>query len=87
MVDAFLIRRDQSALESLSKSVLTLDTLSEIGKAKNKAACLFDNVLWLKNPVSIGVLRNIGIKDGQLITALSLSENQIRKILSVGATA
>ncbi|MBB5736421.1 GNAT superfamily N-acetyltransferase/predicted nucleic acid-binding protein [Xanthomonas arboricola] len=87
VVDAFLIRRDQSALESLSKSVLTLDTLSEIGKAKNKAACLFDNVLWLKNPVSIGVLRNIGIKDGQLITALSLSENQIRKILSVGATA
>lgn len=87
VVDAFLIRRDQSALQSLSKSVLTLDTLSEIGKAKNKAACLFDNVVWLKSPVTIGMLRNIGIKDGQLITALSLSENQIKTILSVGTMA
>lgn len=85
VVDAFLIRRDKSALESLSMSVLTLDTLPEIGKTHDKAACVFDSVLWLKNPVSIDVLRDIGIKNGQLITALSLSGDQIQAILSVGA--
>lgn len=85
VVDVFLIRRDESSLESLSKSVLTPETLSEIGNSKNKAACIFDNLLWLQRPVSIGFLRSIGIENGRLITALSLSDTQIRNILESGA--
>lgn len=84
VADAFLIRRDADALKSLSQSVLTVDTLSDIGESEDKAACLFESPLWLACPVSVGDLRNIGIKNGQLITALKLSEIQTRAIFSLG---
>jgi GNAT superfamily N-acetyltransferase len=84
VTDAFLIRRDAQAFESLSQSVLTAATLSEIGSAEDKAACLFDSALWLPRSVPVKDLRSIGIQNGQLITALKLSNEQTKSILSIG---
>ena len=84
IVEAFLSRRDSVSISSLANSVLTLATLSEIGSAESKAACVFESPQWLPQPVALDDLRLLGFKNGQLISAIPLSGDQSDSLLSMG---
>lgn len=84
VVDAFLINGDDVSEESLAGSVLNVRGLSGIGSAKNKSACLFDNLVVLEKPVRLAHLRKIGISDASLVTALKVTDEQLESILHEG---
>lgn len=84
VVDTYLINGDDVSEESLAGSVLGVRGLAGIGSAKNKSACVFDNLVVLDKPVSLGHLRKIGIKDASLVTALKVRDEQLESILNEG---
>ena len=84
VVDTFLINGDDVSEESLAGSVLGVRGLAGIGSAKNKSACVFDNVVVMKRPVSLNHLRKIGIRDSSLVTTRKVTDEQLESILDEG---
>lgn len=84
IVDAYLIRGDQVGEESLRRSVLNVGSLPDIGTSKDKAACLFDNLIFLPKPVSLAALRRIGYQSARLTSAGRLKSEQTLEVLKQG---
>ena len=84
IVDVFLIRRDELNEDSLRRSVLRVASLSEIGSSKDKAACLFDNLIFMPQPVDLKYLRQLGYQSARLTSAGRLNAYQTLKILKKG---
>ncbi|UHQ23813.1 hypothetical protein LVB77_03630 [Lysobacter sp. 5GHs7-4] len=84
IVDSYLIQGDEISEESLEKSVLTQNNLREIGKSRDKAACLFDNIVVLPRPVGLSFLRELGYGEQKLITTNRVSPEQLSAILCRG---
>lgn len=84
IVDAFLIRRDEVNEESLRRSVLRVTSLSDIGSSKDKAACLFDNLIFMPQPVSLEALRTLGYQSTRLMSTGHVNAQQSLKILERG---
>ena len=76
--------KDASALETadFSRSVLTEETLQEIGRAKMKTVTVFDNLFSLPNPISLKRLQSIGCgQSHDLITSRPIGESHLQSIL------
>jgi GNAT superfamily N-acetyltransferase len=76
--------KDAAALEraDLARSVLTEETLFEIGRAKMKTVTVFDNLFPLPNLISLERLREIGCgRPHDLITSRKIAENHLQTIL------
>ena len=84
VVDTYLINGDDVSEESLAGSVLGVRGLAGIGSAKNKSACVFDNVVVLNRPVDLKRLRKIGIMDASLVTTRKVTDEQLESILNEG---
>lgn len=85
IVDAYLIRRDEMGEESLRRSVLSAESLEEIGRAQDKAACLFDNVIFLPNPVPLEFLeKELKYHSARLTSVGRIDPNHASKILEKG---
>lgn len=87
IMDVYLIRRDEIGEESLRRSVLSADNIGEIGSAKDKAACLFDNLIFLPTPVALKFLEeDLGYHSARLTSAGRLNSLQASRILEKGFT-
>lgn len=84
ILDVYTSGRDDVGEELLSGSVLTKESLMDIGRSQRKACCVFDNVVHFYNPVRLPVLRAVGIDSSRLITALKISDDQLAAILREG---
>jgi hypothetical protein len=84
VVDTYLINGDDVSEESLAGSVLGVRGLAGIGSAKNKSACVFDNVVVMNKSVSLKHLRKIGIRDASLVTTRKVTDEQLESILNEG---
>lgn len=79
--------KDAAALEAadLARSVLTQETISEIGRAKMKTVTVFDNLFSLSNAISLQRLQSMGCgQPHDLITTRQIAEPQLQAILLEG---
>jgi hypothetical protein len=77
--------KDSAALEAtdLAQSVLTTETLPEIGRAAMKTVTVFDNLFPLPCPVSLSRLQALGCgRPIDLITTRPISDTQLQSILA-----
>lgn len=77
--------KDVAALEAsdLRQSVLSEETVSEIGRAAMKTVTVFDNVFALPTPISLGRLQSLGCgRPNDLITTRPISDTQFQAILA-----
>ena len=85
IVDVNLIKRDQMRLESLRRSVLSVANLREIGASPDKTACLFDNLVFLSEPVDLCFLKNeLNYHSARLTSVGRLDDTQSLRILEKG---
>jgi hypothetical protein len=85
ITEAFLKRRDDVDASTLERSVLTTESLENLGASSVKSIAAVDNIFPLRSPVPLSFLRSIGLGDpNQLITAYPVSEQQLRAILGEG---
>lgn len=85
ILDVYLKRQNELSADSLRRSVLREDMLGCIGSSKDKAACLFDNLIFFERPVSLRFLRDsCGIASSRLMSVTRLSPAQAKKILTEG---
>lgn len=79
--------REESAMQmsDLAPSVLNGDQLSSIGSSRIKTITVFDNVLRLRRPVPLPMLRSLRCGEAhQLISSQRLSSEQVQAILDKG---
>jgi GNAT superfamily N-acetyltransferase len=77
--------KEVSALDDsdLGQSVLTPDTLPEIGSATLKTVTVFDNLFRLPSPISLDRLQDLGCgRPNDLITTRPISDTQLQAILA-----
>lgn len=77
--------KDSAALEAtdLAQSVLTTETLPEIGRAAMKTVTVFDNVFPLPFPISLDRIQTLGCgRPMDLITTRRISDTQLQAILA-----
>jgi len=84
IVDSYIIGADEVSGQVLVRSVLRSNTLGQIGLAKSKAACIFDNVICLDKPVRLAELRGMGIRHARLVTTSKITNEQLETILAKG---
>lgn len=84
-VESYLIRRDELGEDSLRRSVLRADSVMEIGSSPDKAACLFDNLIFLPNPVKLSFLeKKLNYHRARLTSANRLNHDMTAGILEEG---
>lgn len=77
------LRSRPDLVSNLEQSVLSADTLDEIGSSKVKAVTLFDHIFHLRNAVSLATLRRLGCGGvNDLITTKPISDQQLQDILA-----
>ncbi len=82
--EAFLKRCDAIEVSDLQQSVLTTETLADIGKADMKCIAVFDNIFPLRNPVNLKTLQQLGCgRPNDLISSRPISDGQLRAILQL----
>jgi hypothetical protein len=77
--------KDNAALEAtdLTQSVLTTESLPDIGRAVMKTVTVFDNVFPLPCPISLDRLKTLGCgRPHDLITTRPISDTQLQAILA-----
>jgi len=77
--------KDRVALDStdLNQSVLSTETLPEIGRATMKTVTVFDNVFALPKPIPLARLQDLGCgRPHDLITTRPISDTQLQTILA-----
>lgn len=81
--EAYLQASEVLARGNLDHAVVTEDNLKLIGKSDLKTVTVFDNIFVFKKIVPLKILREIGCGEAnQLITTQSITDLQVRKILS-----
>lgn len=79
---AFLKLKPELA-SNLEQSVLSIDTLDDIGSSSVKAVTVFDHIFHLSKPIPLAALRRLGCgRPNDLITTHPLSNDQTSKILA-----
>ncbi len=69
-------------------SVLSAETLSNIGRSKSKTVTAFDNLLLFRRPVSLRTLQQMGCGEPhQLISTRPITAEQLTKILNEALSA
>jgi len=67
----------------LSQSVLSEETVEEIGRAKTKTVTVFDNLFPLPSPISLQRLQQLGCgQSHDLMTTRAISDTQVQTILA-----
>lgn len=82
---AYLKEISELGAADLDQSVLTPDTLPQIGKSPVKTVAVFDNAFPLASPIPLDRLQDLGCgRATDLITTHSISDTQLQSILAEG---
>ena len=83
--EAYLKPCDQFTLSDLQQSVLTTETLTDIGKSSMKTVVVFDNIFTLPMPIDFKSLKRLGYgRPNDLITTHLISKELLQAILHEG---
>ena len=80
------LKSSQSLEESdFTRSVLTTETVAEIGTSDMKTVTVFDNLFPLPHPISLDRLQSWGCgRPNDLITTRPINDTQLQAILAQG---
>jgi hypothetical protein len=76
------LRHSTELASELQQSVLSEDTVDEIGTSDTKAVVVFDNTFHLPSPVPLSTLQRLGCgRPNDLITTRAINDTQLQEIL------
>jgi hypothetical protein len=82
---AYLKETSELGAADLERSVLTPDTVTQIGKSPVKTVTVFDNAFPLSSPIPLDRLQDLDCgRATDLITTHSISDTQLQAILAEG---
>jgi hypothetical protein len=85
VVRAYLKSRDELSISDLKPSVLSIDSVGDIGKSPMKTVAVFDNIFSLPHPVGLARLRELGCgRSTDLLTTRPITDDQLHSILKEG---